>query len=121
MVAADDPNTLFAVKDDNTLRSTDGGDTWTIVLPQTGYSFDGYSVEADPNDPSVMYATTWTLGGPDVGYLYAVVKSTDKGATWTTIVPERPESTFDIAVDASDPAGIYTVEYAQSVRGFPLA
>ncbi|MBN1321472.1 MAG: hypothetical protein JXA87_11620 [Thermoleophilia bacterium] len=112
LVAADDPDTLFAVRDD-LLRSTDGGNTWTVVLPQPGASFDGYSVRADSNGASVMYATTWTLGGPEVGYLYSVVRSTDKGATWTAIVPERPESTFYIALDASDPAGIYTIEYAR--------
>ena len=31
------------------------------MLPHTGASFDGYTIEADPNNPSTMYADTWTL------------------------------------------------------------
>jgi photosystem II stability/assembly factor-like uncharacterized protein len=113
LVAADDPNTVFAVLDDDLLRSTDGGSTWTAVLPRIGASFDGYSIEADPSNPSVMYASAWTAGGSDVGYLYAVVKSVDKGATWSTIVPQKAASTFDIAMDPNNPATLYTIEYAR--------
>jgi len=50
LVAADDPDTLFAVKDYDMYRSTDGGKTWTMVLPHTGASFDGYTMDADPNN-----------------------------------------------------------------------
>jgi hypothetical protein len=111
LVAADDPDTLFAVKDDDTYRSTDGGKTWTKVLPHTGASFDGYTIEADPNNPSTMYADTWATQGPGRGYEYSVVKSVDKGATWTTIVPRKEILTFDVVVDTGDPAAIYTLEY----------
>jgi len=40
-----------------------------------------------------------------------VVKSVDKGATWTTIVPRKVVSTLDVVVDTGNPAGIYTLEY----------
>ena len=113
LVAADDPDTLFAVADEgnDNYRSTDGGKTWTKVLAHTGGSFDGLTIVADPNNPSTMYADSWVAQGPGGGYEYAVVKSVDKGATWTTIVPRRVVSTLDVVVDTGAPAAIYTLEY----------
>ena len=113
LVAAEDPDTLFAItgEGNDTYRSTDGGNTWTKVLSHTGGSFDGFTIEADPNNPSTMYANTWAIQGPGRGYEYAVVKSVDKGATWTTIVPRKEILTFDVVVDTGNPARIYTLEY----------
>jgi hypothetical protein len=113
LVAADDPDTLFAItgEGNDTYRSTDGGKTWGKVLSHTGSSFDGFTIEADPNNPSTMYADTWVIQGPGRGYEYAVVKSVDKGATWITIVPRKVVSTLDVAVGTGNPARIYTLEY----------
>lgn len=70
-------------------KSTDGGKTWNRKLftnPQAG----AVDLVLDPNDPEVIYATTWEIkrtpyslesGGPGS----KMFKSTDGGETWKEI------------------------------------
>jgi len=55
-------------------RTTDGGATWSIVIP--GFSIDGESISMYPPAPDTMYAGNF----PD-GMVY---RSTDRGATWAS-------------------------------------
>lgn len=68
-----DTLTIFVTDEGNGLRkSTDGGTSWTNVLP--GYSIDGESFTYDPAHPDTMYAGNF----PDA----AIYRSTDRGSTW---------------------------------------
>ncbi|MCP3911365.1 MAG: glycosyl hydrolase [Actinomycetia bacterium] len=70
-------------------RSTDGGETWELVL----FVSDGagaVDVSLDPNNPRILFATVWQArrtfwsmdsGGPDCG----LWRSRDGGDTWENI------------------------------------
>src|SRR5262249_27930915 len=70
-------------------RSTDGGKTWTRVLPSDGAS-GASDVYIDYADPQVLYALLGTGGGFGAAPQPAVpgtgaYKSTDGGATWQPV------------------------------------
>ena len=70
-------------------RSTDGGDHWDLVL-HVSESAGAVDLSIDPNNPRILYATTWEVrrnfwsmnsGGPGSG----LWRSTDGGDTWTEL------------------------------------
>lgn len=64
-------------------RSTDGGNSWTPVLPQSGSVANaGTAVAYDPNSPGTAYAALGAYVGNSSDGVY---KSTDGGATWTAL------------------------------------
>ena len=76
-------------QDRGVYKTTDGGETWRKVL----FSNENAGVVdliIDPNNPRVLYATTWNIrrtpyslsSGGDGSALW---KSTDEGETWTNI------------------------------------
>jgi photosystem II stability/assembly factor-like uncharacterized protein len=78
-------------------KTTDGGKTWRQVLKVDEWT-GANEVHLDPNDPSVLYASTyqrhrhvWTLinGGPGSG----IYKSVDGGETWTKLKNGLPPVT----------------------------
>jgi photosystem II stability/assembly factor-like uncharacterized protein len=104
-------------------KTTDGGKTWKKVLfvdRTTGCA----DVDIDPQEPSVMYATTWqvrrepyffTSGGPGSG-LY---KSTDGGEKWTKIsrgLPEGPLGRIAVAIAPSRPGTLYAIVEASETH-----
>jgi photosystem II stability/assembly factor-like uncharacterized protein len=74
LVAAIGPRTAGADAERGVYRSTDGGKTWTRVLPADGSS-GASDVYMDYADPQVVYAL---LGS-------GAFKSTDGGATWQPV------------------------------------
>jgi photosystem II stability/assembly factor-like uncharacterized protein len=74
--AAADANSVGAER--GVYRSTDGGRTWTRVLPADGSS-GATDIYLDYGDPQMVYALI--AGGPGPG----VFKSTDAGATWQPV------------------------------------
>lgn len=108
-------------------RSTDGGDTWNLILHSNEYSGINDLV-MDPNNPRILYAAMWehrrkpwhgyqlNSGGPGTG----LFKSTDGGDTWkelTTDLPE-PAGKFGIAVSPVDSERVYAlVEAKQGESG----
>jgi photosystem II stability/assembly factor-like uncharacterized protein len=102
-------------------KTTDGGKTWKNVLnisPDTG----GNGLAMDPNNPSVLYATTWQRrrstgqfvgGGPESG----VYKTVDGGAKWTKLTKGLPSGDMGriaIALDGKvKPTRVYVLANAR--------
>jgi photosystem II stability/assembly factor-like uncharacterized protein len=83
-------------------RSKDGGKNWEKILYVSDKA-GAVDVTFDPNNPRIMYASTWQIkrngyrmdsGGPD-SHLW---KSTDSGDTWTKLTdrPGLPKGTIGI-------------------------
>ncbi len=70
-------------------RSTDGGETWELVLHKSDRA-GSHDIAMDPNNPRIIYASIWQAqryphqlisGGEDSG----LWKTTDGGETWTEL------------------------------------
>jgi hypothetical protein len=97
-------------------KTTDGGTTWKAVLtvsPDTG----GNEVWIDPNNPDVLYASTWQrrrgvgqmIGG---GRESGIYKSTNAGNTWTKLSNGLPKGDMGRAALGVDPKAKPTRVYA---------
>jgi photosystem II stability/assembly factor-like uncharacterized protein len=122
-VAAQGP--LWAPGGDRGLyKTTDGGETWDLVLEiseNTGVS----EVVFDPRNPDVLYAVAyqrrrhvWTLidGGPESG----VYKSTDAGATWKKInkgLPSGDKGRMGLTISPIRPDVLYVIIEASGNSG----
>lgn len=108
-VAPTDANTVLVATSAGTIArsssalSTTSATTWATAQPRTGYCS---SVTFDPADRNIAYATYSTFGGAHVW------KSTDAGATWSSIdgtggsgIPDIPA--HSVAVDPADSQRIY--------------
>lgn len=114
-----DPNTVYVaalghMSKDNpergVYRSTDGGDTWDLIL-HVSESAGAIDLSIDPNNPRIIYATSWEArrnfwsinsGGPGSG----LWRSTDGGDTWTELTFNKgmPEGTVGKIGVAASPA-----------------
>lgn len=96
-------------------RTTDGGQSWQKVLYKDENTGGG-SVEIDPSNPDVVYASLWDsrqgpwedgneYNGPNSG-LY---KSTDGGATWNQLTQGMPDGVIQVhtAIAPSQPSRVY--------------
>jgi len=90
------PQELYAGADDarGIWRSTDGGDTWTLVKSDV----TGYALALDPGQPPVVYAGCWE----------GVFRSADGGETWTLLEADTtPRDIRALALDPTDSQVIY--------------
>lgn len=78
------PERVYAGADCGVCISDDGGAHWRQADGEAR-GLTVWSIEVDPNNPSVLYAGT---GAPSRAALF---KSTDAGETWTRLVPDFPE------------------------------
>ncbi|MBS1560712.1 MAG: glycosyl hydrolase [Bacteroidetes bacterium] len=91
--AAKDADVIWVGTDDGNIQVTrNGGSTWTNVTANVG-GLPAHSwvscVEASPTDPAVAYATfDGHTRGDMTPYVY---KTTDHGATWTSLVAASPD------------------------------
>lgn len=83
--------------------STDAGKTWKNVVDKYQHVFD---VTADPRKPRVLYAT---------GFESSVLKSVDRGETWTRLSGFNFKWGQRVIPDPKDPAKIYVCTYGGSV------
>ena len=105
-------------------RTTDGGDTWELVLEideHTGVN----EVYFDPRNPDVMYASSWQRrrhqwtmidGGPGSG----IHKSTDGGNTWREInrgLPSGDKGRIGMAISPIDPDVLYAIVESSMGQG----
>lgn len=110
-------------------RSTDGGQTWTAVIPVrltssvTKAYGDVTDIVRDPGNPAVLYAATWDRGlwcaardctYPDIFASPTVLKSTDGGVNWSPAAAGLPVSTstldverMSLAISPSNPSVLY--------------
>lgn len=95
------PTTLLeATQGHGVLRSTDGGETWTAVIPSVD---DAWVVSFDPQQPLTAYAGTVNAG---------FYKSVDEGKTWTA--QDTGLTSMDVrAVSAG--SGLIVIGTAQGV------
>jgi hypothetical protein len=97
---------LYVGTDDGLLQvSEDGGQNWRAVesfpgVPDTSFVHD---VEASLHDPNTVFAVLNNFKRGD--FQPYVLKSTDRGLTWTSIAGDLPENgpTFTIAQDHVEP------------------
>lgn len=107
-------------------KSTDGGNTWNLVLSKG--EFTGVTdVVMDPSNPNVLYAATHQRqrtvaallnGGPESG----IFKSTDGGSTWkelTSGIPGGDKGKICLAVSPQKHNVVYAgIELPGRVGGF---
>jgi photosystem II stability/assembly factor-like uncharacterized protein len=99
------------------LRTTDGGGTWSSVIPRDIYG-DVTEVVRDLSNPDVVYAATWCVANCSVR-VARILKSTDSGSTWsdkstglpTADPPPTPTFRFNerlsLAISPSNPQILY--------------
>ncbi|HKV99963.1 MAG TPA: hypothetical protein VJN96_09065, partial [Vicinamibacterales bacterium] len=97
-------------------KTTDGGATWKAVL-NISADTGGNDIVIDPNNPDVLYASTWQRrrgvgqmigGGPES----AIFKSTNAGGTWTKLTKGLPEGDMGRISLGVDPKAKPTRVYA---------
>ena len=107
-------------------KSTDGGETWQLVLG--GGQYTGVTeVHLDPRNPDVVFAArhqrlrsvaALVNGGPESG----IFKSTDAGATWRELtegLPAEAKGKIGLAISPIDPDVVYaTIELGRRTGGF---
>ena len=106
-------------------KTIDGGKSWQLikfVSDKAGF----VDVALDPTNPDIVWATSYErLRGPyflkSGGPGSALWKSTDAGKTWTRIegggFPATEKGRISVAISRSNPATIYSLVEADSMRG----
>lgn len=96
-------NTLLLISKYGMLKTVDGGQTWTTVdiLPGPKNTII-YSLAINPKNGKEIYYTTRT----------SLVKSSDGGASWSSIKLPTSRAVKDILIDPQDPEVIYLGAYS---------
>ena len=89
--------------------STDGGGSWTNVLPRSQHVYD---VTIDPRDPAVLYAS---------GFDQSAWRSTDRGATWSRLRGYNFKWGQRVVPDRNDAGKIYVTTFGGGVWHGPAA
>ena len=107
MIDPANSNNLVAAGVSGIFTSSDAGDNWTTISNNLMWD-----LEADPNDPYTLYATSGYLANSQTGSA-GVMKSTDFGATWTTLNTGIPPTGFvtrtEVTVAPSNSNHIYAL------------
>jgi uncharacterized protein (TIGR03437 family) len=112
-IAPTNPPTLYLVNTAGILRSTDGGQTFTVTFAggQSGNVQRTFGpLAVDPGNPSTVYATAnvYANGTAPSAQLY---RSTDKGQTWSPLsLPYfvNPQTLFVSPADSRVFLGVFT-------------
>lgn len=90
-----DPDIVLLAQGNNVFQSLDGGDTWAIVLSQSGLTITDISI--NPENPEVIL-----LAGS--GGLF---RSSNGGIDWTQLYNDR---CWDIEIKPDDPSVVYVLK-----------
>jgi uncharacterized protein (TIGR03437 family) len=102
------PSTLFAATSSGLFKSVDGGADWMQLLPSV---LVASTVVVDPRRPSTVYATY------PFGAFGELARSTDGGATWTTISDNFPTTAIlteptAFAIDPGDSNVLWAISFS---------
>jgi photosystem II stability/assembly factor-like uncharacterized protein len=108
-------------------KTSDGGRTWSLVLPGANLSTGCSAVAMDPSNHNHLLAGTWDFrrkayefrsggNGPDAPSGSRMAESFDGGRTWTYLnaanragLPEQPWGRLEIEYAPTDPKRVYAV------------
>ncbi|MCP3960309.1 MAG: hypothetical protein GY719_20900 [bacterium] len=106
------PNTVYAglpggLGLGGVYRSDDGGDSWTSLNNDPLFDFsDVQTLAIDPLTPTTLYAGGF--GDQEFGGGEGLYRSTDGGATWTTLVDGLlPRAVSGLVIDPTTPSTLY--------------
>ena len=107
-------------------RSTDGGESWELIL-DSGPNSGAIDIVMDPSNPRILFAATWQMqmwtwgresGGPESG----LWMSRDAGDTWERLsgngLPRGTMGKIGLAMTPADPDRIYALIETNSNRNF---
>jgi photosystem II stability/assembly factor-like uncharacterized protein len=94
------------------LKSTDGGQTWTLLGQSTFNQLAISRIVIDPTNPDTVYAATspYSVGGPSTPSGGGVYKSTDGGQTWSLMTASAfpgSNAVVDLDINPDDPKTLY--------------
>lgn len=107
-------------------KTTDGGETWDLVL-ETENEWTGVNeVVMDPRNPDVLIASTWQRARRQFGYIAGgpgsgIMRSTDAGETWVSSgrgLPSGEIGRIGLAQSPVNPDVVYAIVEAASNGGF---
>jgi photosystem II stability/assembly factor-like uncharacterized protein len=120
------PGKLWSDSNDRGLyKTTDGGKTWNRILKGANLSTGCSMISMSPGDPRVIYAGMWDFrrkgwtfrsggDGPTAPSGSGFFKTTDGGATWTSVdekngLPAKPWGRIAVAVAPSNSKVVYAL------------
>lgn len=109
LVHPNDENIVLVGSKDGILKSTDGGKTWKNKFGERSI----IDMEFKPNDPNVVYASSYGYSGANI-----IVKSTDNGETWKQIYSIPNSNRVAIEVSPHDANHIFALSSNSSTNGF---
>jgi photosystem II stability/assembly factor-like uncharacterized protein len=107
LVVAGPPKAVFTVVNDDIWRSTDDGKTWQAAHARQVFPWHyPRGIAVKPNDPRTVFLT---LGDATPGRVGTVMRSTDAGATWTSLgLPVQPNSAvWTVSIPAFAPDTVF--------------
>jgi len=126
------PGKLWSDSDERGVYKTgDGGKTWTRILAGANLSTGCSMMSMDRHNPRTIYAGMWDFrrkgwtfrsggDGPDAVSGSGLFKSTDGGATWTSLdeksaqgLPSKPWGRIAVTVAPSKPNTVYAFVEAE--------
>ncbi|NNM33013.1 MAG: glycosyl hydrolase, partial [Gemmatimonadetes bacterium] len=106
-------------------KTTDGGETWDLIL-ETENEWTGVNeVLMDPRNPDILIAATWQRARRQFGYIAGgpgsgIMRSTDGGETWSSSgrgLPNSELGRIGLAQSQVDPDVVYAIVEARSNGG----
>lgn len=111
LVHPNNENIVLVGSKDGILKSTDGGVTWKNKYGERSI----IDMEFKPNDPNVVYASTYGYSGTNL-----ILKSTDNGETWSQVYSIPNSNRVAIDVSPHDARHLFAVASNAATNGFEL-